>query len=178
MAMPNAKVETAKVVESKPANVKLVKKDVSPFDEGGCFISPLVQFDFFRERKFADILKLQCYYLSAAFSQEPLIFTDKERAYLSERLEFYFNHARSLMLSSVEQLSPAKLLEEFIKAGDKEKAFQLMEELKGAHDNKEKPVEIEIQPISFQEAKDMVLSNFIDHCQVFMLSLKEISTRY
>ena len=174
MASLIVKKETSPVVETK-SNVKLVKKETSPFDEGGCFTSALTQFIYFKERKFSDILKEECFYISSAFSQEPLIFTEKERNYLSERLEWYFNHVQEEMKKGKTPESASVLLNELVTAGNKEAAFQLLEEMARAREGNE---EIEVVPMTFSEAKKAVLKGFQEHCQLFLLQLKEISTRY
>lgn len=160
--------------EKKP--VKLVKKEAPVFDETGCFTSPLIQFDFFKKRKFADILRNECYYISAAFTHESLIFGDKEREYLGDRLEFYFNHAKSLMVETKDKLSKANVLEKLLsEENGQEKALKYLETLKEIGSEE---IEITYEPISFLEAKAMVLKNFSDHCQMFLEQLKEVSTRY
>lgn len=173
----NAK-KTDVTSNKKTPDVKIVKKDVTPFDDGGSFVSSIVQFDFFRERKSADILKEECFYISSTFSQEPTIFTDKEREYLKERLEFYFSHIRSEMAKGKPITTSNALLEEMIASGDKEGCFALLEEMKKAKEQGES-IEVETMiPLSFAEAKKLLLKSFTEHCQYFLLQLKEISTRY
>jgi len=178
MALVKSNVSTAvsaKVeIETKKPEVKIVKKDKGIYDEAGGFISELIQFDTFVKRQRDNILadEFKLISLSLDSRERDFIFTEVERVFIKNAFEEFASHAKTMMVQGKEKASIEEVIKILLKEENgKEKALALIEEM----GNEREEIEIDIEPISFKEAKKILQENVHMLCDMLLLSLKEIA---
>lgn len=169
----NVNPETIKK-ETKTPDVKLVKKEAGIYDEAGSFTSNLVTLETFyarcKENILADCFKIIS--LSLDNREKDFLFTSVEKKYLENALQEFYKHAKQEMVSSQSRKVSTS---EYVQVLLQEKRFKEAQELIENMGNIEEIETIEITPLSFKEAKKMILDNIQVLSDFLLETLKEIS---